>query len=66
MDSKSQLIVEFETNTACLHDSRVSLAREGDRYAGIKATLGVMICPWARLITCRRRRGTSLSTSTRL
>ncbi|AFC99411.1 Transposase, IS5 family [Methanocella conradii HZ254] len=32
MDSKSQLIVEFETSTASLHDSRVSLVREGDMY----------------------------------
>jgi len=33
MDAKSQLIVEFETSTACLHDSQVSLVREGDKYA---------------------------------
>jgi IS5 family transposase len=33
MDAKSQLIVEFETSTASLHDSRVSLVRQGDKYA---------------------------------
>lgn len=33
MDSKSRLIVEFETSTASLHDSQVSLVKEGDKYA---------------------------------
>lgn len=33
MDSKTQLIVEFETSTASLHDSQVSLVGMGDKYA---------------------------------
>ena len=33
MDSKSRLIVEYETSAASLHDSQVSLVREGDKYA---------------------------------
>jgi IS5 family transposase len=33
MDAKTQLIVEFETSTASVHDSQVSLVKEGDQYA---------------------------------